>query len=86
MTVGVFMSGASMVLQAGIGITIFVGAILLTSGQIGLIPLLMFLLMVTRIYGPILSILANLSSLLIRKMKFWFREQSQSWLKGKQLL
>lgn len=64
MTVGVFMSGASMVLQAGIGITIFVGAILLTSGQIGLIPLLMFLLMVTRIYGPILSILANLSSLL----------------------
>ena len=64
MAVGVFMSGASMVLQAGIGITIFVGAILLTSGQIELIPLLMFLLMVTRIYGPILSILANLSSLL----------------------
>ena len=34
------------------------------SGQIELIPLLMFLLMVTRIYGPILSIFANLSSLL----------------------
>lgn len=64
MAVGIFMSGASMVLQAGIGITIFVGAILLTRGQIELIPLLMFLLMVTRIYGPILSILANLSSLL----------------------
>ena len=64
MAVGVFMSGASMVLQAGIGITIFVGAILLTRDQIELIPLLMFLLMVTRIYGPILSILANLSSLL----------------------
>ena len=64
MAVGVFMSGASMVLQAGIGITIFVGAILLTRGQIELIPLLMFLLMLTRIYGPILSILANLSSLL----------------------
>mgnify|MGYP000175776937 CR=1 FL=1 len=64
MAVGVFMSSASMVLQAGIGITIFVGAILLTSGQIELIPLLMFLLMVTRIYGPILSIFANLSSLL----------------------
>ena len=64
MAVGVFMSGASMVLQAGIGITIFVGAILLTSGQIELIPLLMFLLMATRIYGPILSILTNLSSLL----------------------
>lgn len=64
MAVGVFMSGASMVLQAGIGITIFVGTILFTSGQIELIPLLMFLLMVTRIYGPILSILTNLSSLL----------------------
>ena len=64
MAVGVFMSSASMRLQAGIGITIFVGALLLTSGEIELLPLLMFLLMVTRIYGPILSILANLSSLL----------------------
>lgn len=64
MAVGVFMSSASMILQAGIGITIFVGAVLLTSGQIGLLPLLMFLLMVTRIYGPILAILANLSALL----------------------
>ena len=36
----------------------------MTSGEIELLPLLMFLLMVTRIYGPILSILANLSSLL----------------------
>ena len=64
MAVGVFMSSASMILQAGIGITIFVGALLLTNGQIELLPLLMFLLMVTRIYGPILAILANLSSLL----------------------
>ena len=64
MAVGVFMSGASMILQAGVGITIFVGAVLLTKGQIELLPLLMFLLMVTRIYGPILAILANLSSLL----------------------
>ena len=62
--VGVFISSASMILQAGIGITIFVGAVLLTNGQIELLPLLMFLLMVTRIYGPILAILANLSSLL----------------------
>ena len=49
MAVGVLMSSASMILQAGISITIFVGAILLTSGQIELLPLLMFLLMVTRI-------------------------------------
>lgn len=64
MAVGVFMSSASMILQAGIGLTIFVGAVLLARGEIDLLPLLMFLLMVTRIYGPILAILANLSSLL----------------------
>lgn len=58
------MSSASMVLQAGIGITIFAGALLLVNGQIDVLTLLMFLLMVTRIYGPILAILANLSSLL----------------------
>lgn len=64
MAVGVFMSSASMVLQAGIGITIFVGAILLMNGSIELLPLLMFLLMATRIYGPFLAILSQLSTLL----------------------
>lgn len=64
MAVGVFMSSASMVLQAGIGITIFVGAILLMNGNIELLPLLMFLLMATRIYGPFLAILSQLSTLL----------------------
>lgn len=64
MTVGVFMSGASMILQAGIGITVFVGTLLLIQGKIEVLPLLMFFLMATRIYGPILSILAQLSALL----------------------
>lgn len=64
MTVGVFMSSASMVLQAGIGITIFVGTLLLVNGSIELLPLLMFLLMATRIYGPILAILSQLATLL----------------------
>ena len=46
-------------------ITIFVGAILLTRGQIELIPLLMFLLMVTRRFTvPFFLSSANLSSLL----------------------
>ena len=44
MVVGIFMSSASMILQAGIGITIFVGTILLVNGQIELLPLLMFFL------------------------------------------
>lgn len=64
MVVGVFMSSASMVLQAGIGITIFAGTILLVNGSIELLPLLMFLLMATRIYGPFLAILSQLSTLL----------------------
>lgn len=49
MVVGIFMSSASMILQAGIGITIFVGTILLVNGQIELLPLLMFFLIVTKI-------------------------------------
>lgn len=64
LAVGVFMSSASMILQAGIGITVFVGTILLVNKQIELLPLLMFFLMVTRIYGPILAILSQLSTLL----------------------
>ena len=64
LAVGVFMSSASMILQAGIGITVFVGTILLVNRQIELLPLLMFFLMVTRIYGPILAILSQLSTLL----------------------
>lgn len=64
MVVGVFMSGASMFLQAGIGITIFVGTLLLLDGQIELLPLLMFFLIVIKIYGPILAILSQLTTLL----------------------
>lgn len=64
MVVGVFMSGASMILQAGIGITIFVGTLLLLDGQIELLPLLMLFLIVIKIYGPILAILSQLTTLL----------------------
>lgn len=64
MVVGVFMSGSSMILQAGVGITIFVGTLLLLDEQIELLPLLMFFLIVTKIYGPILAILSQLTTLL----------------------
>lgn len=64
LAVGVFMSGASMILQSGIGITVFVGIKLLISGKTDLLTFLMFLLMVTRIYGPFLAILGQLSTLL----------------------
>lgn len=60
---GIFVTSAGMVLQAGVGITVFVGTFLLTGGNIAIIPLLMFLLIVTRIYGPVLVELTLLPEL-----------------------
>lgn len=65
---GVFVAGAQVVLQAGIGLTVLVGTTLLTSGQIQLIPMLMFLLIVTRIYGPVLTELTLLPELLYHQI------------------
>ncbi|MBF1002473.1 MAG: ABC transporter ATP-binding protein, partial [Lachnospiraceae bacterium] len=50
----VFISIAQFVLQAGIGITVFVGVHLLTGGSITILPLLLSLVIVCRMYGPIL--------------------------------
>ena len=50
---GVFVTGAQVVLQAGVGLTVFAGVSLLASGGIDLIPMLLCLLVVTRIYGPV---------------------------------
>jgi ATP-binding cassette subfamily B protein len=61
---GTLVTGAQMVLQAGIGLTVFAGTYLLTGGQIELIPLLMFFLIVVRIYGPIRTLLTLLPELL----------------------
>ncbi len=60
---GVFITGAQMILQAGVGLTVFVGAYLLTGGRIELIPLLMFLVIAVRIYGPIIVELTLLPEL-----------------------
>ena len=65
---GVFITGAQVVLQAGIGLTVFVGTNLLVNGKIELIPMLMFLLIVTRIYGPILTELVLLPELLYHQI------------------
>jgi ATP-binding cassette subfamily B protein len=61
---GVFITGAQVVLQAGIGLTVFVGTYLLTGGKIELVPLLMFFLIVVRIYGPLITELTLLPELL----------------------
>ena len=52
---GTFVTSAQMLLQAGVGIVVFVGVNLLTGGGIALIPMLMFFLIVVRIYGPVVT-------------------------------
>lgn len=61
---GIFVTGAQMIVQAGVGLTVFTGTYLLTGKEIDLIPLLMFFLIVVRIYGPILVELTLLPELL----------------------
>lgn len=60
---GSFVTSAQLILQLGVGITVFVGVQLLTSGKIELIPLLMFFLIVVRIYGPFVTELTLLPEL-----------------------
>ena len=62
--VGSFTTLAMMVLQVGVGIVILVGVNLLTAGQIAVIPFLVFVMISTRIYSPILVILTMLPEIL----------------------
>ncbi|MDM8274289.1 ABC transporter ATP-binding protein [Enorma phocaeensis] len=64
LAVDVCVSAATTVLQAGVGITVFVGTMLLSGGEADVLTLLMFLLIVSRVYGPITSILSQLPNLL----------------------
>jgi len=61
---GVFVTAAQVVLQLGIGITVLLGTTLLAGGQIELMPLLAFFLIVTRIYGPFMTLLMLVPELL----------------------
>ena len=65
---GVFVTGAQVIVQAGVGLTVFLGTYLFVGGKIGLIPLLSFLLIVTRIYGPVLTELTLLPELLYHRI------------------
>jgi len=64
LAIGVLVSSAGLILQAGFGITVFVGAMLVTEGKIELLPLLMFFMVSMRIYGPVMAVLSQLSTLL----------------------
>lgn len=61
---GSIMALSSMLLRSGIGVTVFVGVHLLTSGRIDFLVMLMFLLIASRIYGPILTVLTLLPDIL----------------------
>lgn len=61
---GSVMAVSSMVLRSGVGIVAFVGMLLLVGGQISFLPFLMFLLIATRVYGPILTVLTLLPDML----------------------
>lgn len=64
LAVDVCVSAATTVLQAGVGITVFSGCALLAGGEVDFLTLLMFLLIASRVYGPITSILSQLLNLL----------------------
>jgi ATP-binding cassette subfamily B protein len=64
LVVGTLITGSQAILQAGVGLTVFVGIWLIVNKYIEFMPLMMFLVMVTRIYGPILTELTLLPELL----------------------
>ena len=63
-TAGSFATLASMVLQVGVGIVILVGVTLLTAGQIEVIPFFTFVMISTKIFAPITTILVMLPELM----------------------
>lgn len=64
LAVDVSVSLASAILRSGVGLTACVGAVLLASGGVDFMVLLMFLLIVSRVYGPILALVSQLPNLL----------------------
>lgn len=61
---GSIMAVSSIVLRSGVGIVAFTGMMLLLGGQITFLPILTFLLIATRVYGPILTVLTLLPDML----------------------
>ena len=64
LAVDVSVSLASAILRSGVGLTVCIGAMLLASGGVDFMVLLMFLLIVSRVYSPILALVSQLPNLL----------------------
>jgi len=72
---GVFVTSSQVIIQAGVGATIFLGTYLLTESKIELMTLLAFLLIVTRIYGGILVELTLLPELFYHQIAIGRRKK-----------
>lgn len=57
---GIFVTGSSILLQAGIGLVVLVGVTLVLGGSLGIFPFLAFVLVSVRIYSPIMAIMTLL--------------------------
>lgn len=64
LAVDVSVSLASAILRSGVGLTVCIGAMLLASGGVDFMVLLMFLLIVSRVYSPVLALVSQLPNLL----------------------
>lgn len=60
----VYVCSAQMILKFGIGTVALVGSTLLVKGEISVLTLFMFLLVVTRMYEPLMIALQNLSAII----------------------
>lgn len=63
LTAGIFVSGAEVVLQLGIGIVFLAASMLFGNGKIDVVTMLIFFAVILRIYDPIANTIGNLSNL-----------------------
>ena len=64
LTTAVFVAGAQMILKFGIATTALLGGMLLAKGDIDVLTLFMFLLLVSRLYDPMQISLQNLAAII----------------------
>lgn len=64
LAVDISVSLANAILRSGVGLTVFAGTALLAGGRVDFMTLLMFLLIASRVYGPILMLVSKLPSVL----------------------
>ena len=65
----IFNSSARMILKLGIATTALAGGILLTKGQLPVLTLLAYLLVISRLYDPMIGALDNFSAVLSTKVQ-----------------